>query len=44
MINNAKDIFDLKFSEFENKIDNFLDSMTEEQLLNELIENGLELN
>lgn len=35
------DIFDLDIKEFENKIDELLGSMTDEELLEELQENGL---
>lgn len=35
------DIFDLDIKEFENKIDELLENMTDEELLKELQENGL---
>jgi len=36
------DIFDLSFEEFEKRIDSILETITAEELLQELIENGLE--
>lgn len=36
------DLFDLEFEEFEKRVDNILSSVSEEELLQELIENGLE--
>lgn len=35
------DIFDLDIKEFEKKIDELLENMTDEELLKELQENGL---
>lgn len=35
------DIFDLDIKEFENKIDELLENMTDKELLKELQENGL---
>lgn len=35
------DIFDLSFEEFEKRVDEILENITEEELLQELIENGL---
>lgn len=35
------DIFDLNIKEFENKIDELLENMTDEELLKELVDNGL---
>lgn len=35
------DIFDLDIKEFENKIDELLENMTDEELLKELFDNGL---
>lgn len=37
------DLFDLDFEEFEKRVDNILNSITEEELLNELISDGLEI-
>ncbi len=36
------DIFDLEIKEFEKKIDELLESISEEQLLEQLIRNGLD--
>ena len=36
------DIFDLEIKEFEKKIDDLLESISEEQLLEQLIRNGLD--
>lgn len=38
------DIFDLDINEFENKIDELLENISEEDLLNRLIKNGLEVD
>ena len=38
------DIFDLNYKKFEKKVDNILDNMTQEELLQELKDNGLEAN
>lgn len=38
------DIFDLSFEEFEKKVDSILDDMSSEELLQELIKNGLTLD
>lgn len=35
------DIFDLDMKEFEKKIDELLENMTDEELLKELVDNGL---
>ena len=38
------DIFDLSIDEFEKKVDELLKSISEDEMLNELIENGLIIN
>ena len=38
------DIFDLSYKKFKKKVDNILDNISPEELLQELKENGLEVN
>ena len=38
------DIFDLSYKKFEKKVDNILNNISPEELLQELKDNGLEVN